>query len=89
MNCISGDEMNQNQAAGITLVVISLGFLAYVSSTIASYGEGTYLSKQTVVWLLLQCSVSVFIGILGGYFLGLGRKSQTSRPSSQDSSVQE
>jgi len=89
MNYVRGDYVNQNLAAGIALMAMSMGLLAYVAINVALYGERTYLPKQTVVWLVLQCSVSVFIGVLGGYFLGVSRKSQASHPLTHDSSVQE
>ena len=81
--------MNQNLAAGIGLIIVSLGFLAYVASTIASYGDNMVPNRLTHIWWLLQFSVAVFVGVVGGYFIGIGRKSQTSSPSSQDSSVHE
>jgi hypothetical protein len=89
MNCVRGDGMNQNLAAGIGLIVVSLGFLGYVAATVLQYGDTMYFSKQNVIWFLLQCSVAVFVGVVGGYFIGVGRKSQISSPPDQDSSVHE
>jgi hypothetical protein len=68
--------MNQYLAAGVVLIVISLTGLSYVAVTVSLYPERAIIYKSTFGWFLLQCSVSVFCGILGGYFIGVHRKTQ-------------
>jgi hypothetical protein len=68
--------MNQYLAAGVVLIVISLTGLSYVAVTVSLYPEQAIIFKSTFAWFLLQCSASVFCGILGGYFIGVHRKTQ-------------
>jgi hypothetical protein len=85
--------MDQNLAAGIGLIIISLAGFSYVLITVSLYPEQAIVFKSNLLWLLLQSAVSLLCGILGGYIIGGYKETQRtagtvdSKP--HDSSVQE
>ena len=62
--------MDQNLAAGICLIIISLAGFSYVIVTVSLYPEQAIVFKSNLLWLLLQFAVSLLCGILGGYIIG-------------------
>jgi hypothetical protein len=85
--------MKQYLNAAIALIIISLTGFAYVIVRVLSYPEQAIICKSTFLWFLLQCSASLCCGILGGYFLGVHKRTQKADEAHdsqfQDSSVQE
>jgi len=67
---VAGRKMDQNLAAGICLIIISLAGFSYVIVTVSLYPEQAIVFKSNLLWLLLQFAVSLLCGILGGYIIG-------------------
>ncbi len=86
-------KMDQNLAAGIGLIIISLAGFSYVIITVSLYPEQAIVFKSNLLWLLLQSAVSMLCGILGGYIIGCYKETRriagTVDSKSHDSSVQE
>jgi hypothetical protein len=93
MNRVTEIKMDQNLAAGISLIIISLAGFSYVIVTVSLYPEQAIVYRSNLLWLLLQSAVSLFCGILGGYIIGGYKETQRTAGNvdskSQDSSVQE
>ena len=67
-------NMDQDLAAGIGLIIISLAGFSYVFGTVMFYPEQAIVFKSTLLWLLAELAVSLTCGILGGYLIGCLRK---------------
>ncbi len=64
--------MSTYLTAGIILITASLFGFLYVTFSILLYTVQVF--RTTVLMLLPETAVSLFCGIVGGYFLGLSRR---------------
>jgi hypothetical protein len=76
MDSHSRRRMNAYLGAGVALIVASLFGFLYVTFSILSFTVEIF--RMTLLMLLPEIAVSLFCGILGGYLLGISRRTPES-----------